>query len=97
MCDAYEKAFGDVIEDLDYTIRYYYNNESCMSDLESNVVADVESRVIEEKNRQEEERLKNEIQEEPEVFAVVREPQYEAPKKDESTGFQKIKSIFGKK
>ena len=97
MCDAYEKAFGDVIEDLDYTIRYYYNNESCMSDLESNVVADVESRVIEEKNRQEEERSKNEIQEEPEVFAVVREPQYEAPKKDESTGFQKIKSIFGKK
>ena len=98
MCDAYEKAFGEVAEDVNYTIRYHYNNESYMDDIESNVVEYVERCVMEEKNRQEElERLKQEEHTQPEMFAVVREPQYEAPKKEENTGFQKIKSIFGKK
>lgn len=99
MCDAYEKAFGEIASDMDYTIRYYYNNESYMEDIESNVVEYVERCVTEEKNRQEEEeRSRREQARQEEVFAVVREPQYVAVKKEENVGgFQKIKSMFGKK
>lgn len=99
MCDAYERAFGEIAEDIDYTIRYSYNNESYMNDVESEVVEYVSRCVTEEKNRQEEEeRSRKEQTRQEEVFAVVKEPQYVPVKKEENVGgFQKIKSMFGKK